>query len=92
MNYNKSAILLFLFLILTITNHANAQTKNKQYQGAAWFRYNTNIQLPQKIVLKAELEERAFIAKKLKQHQIYVRLTVDKQLPKNWNIGVGFSG
>jgi hypothetical protein len=72
-------------------NHIKAQSKNKQYQGSMWFRHSSNIQLPKKYLIKAELEERFFIAKKTKQHQFYFRFTIDKQLKNNWNIGGGFS-
>jgi Protein of unknown function (DUF2490) len=84
----KNVVILCLLLN---TTGVFAQTKNKQYQGSNWYRYNSNIQLPKKFLLKAELEERFFIAKRLKQHQFYFRFTIDKQLPKNWNIGMGFS-
>ena len=77
----------FLFLNLSIT----AQTKNKQYQGSMWFRYNQTLQLPKNFLLKSELEERFFISKAVKQHQFLFRFTLDKQLKKNWNIGGGFS-
>ena len=76
-----------LFLNFSIT----AQIKNKQYQGALWFRYNQQLQLPKSLLLKSELEERIFITKVVKQHQFLFRFTLDKQLKKNWNIGGGFS-
>jgi hypothetical protein len=69
----------------------DAQTKNKQYQGSVWFRYNTIIQLPRNYLLKADLEERFFITKILKQQQVLFRFGFDKQLKKDWNVGAGFS-
>ncbi len=82
---------LLIIFLLCINIHSNAQTKTKQYQGSMWFRYHSNIQLPKKYLLKAELEERFFITKKIKQQQFLFRFTLDKQLPKNWNVGGGFS-
>jgi hypothetical protein len=82
--------ILSLCLLLNLS-HTQAQTKNKQYQGSMWFRYNSNIQLPKKYLIKAELEERFFISKKIKQQQFLFRFTLDKQLKNNWNIGGGFS-
>lgn len=76
-----------LFLQLSII----AQTKNKQYQGSMWFRYNQTLQLPKSFLLKSELEERFFITKAVKQQQFLFRFTLDKQLKKNWNVGGGFS-
>ena len=84
---HRVILISLLFLNLSIT----AQTKNKQLQGLFWFRYNTSIELPKKFLLKAEIEERMFIAKKVKQNQFYVRFTFDKILTKNLNFGVGFS-
>lgn len=72
-------------------SHTYAQTKNKQYQGLMWFRYNTSVELPKKFLWKAEIENRMFITKKVKQNQVYFRFTFDKMLPKNWNVGIGFS-
>ena len=82
---------LIVICFLMNMHHIDAQTKNKQYQGSMWFRYNTNIQLPKKYLIKAELEERFFISKAVKQQQFLFRFTLDKQLKNNWNIGGGFS-
>ena len=87
----RTFYVLFSLCLFINLSHIQAQTKNKQYQGSVWFRYHTNIQLPKKYLIKAEIEERYFIRKAVKHHQFLFRFTVDKQLPKNWNIGIGFS-
>jgi hypothetical protein len=51
---HRIILISLLFLNLSIT----AQTKNKQYQGSMWFRYNQQLQLPKSLLLKSELEER----------------------------------
>jgi hypothetical protein len=53
-NMHRIILISLLFLNLSIT----AQTKNKQYQGSMWFRYNQQLQLPKSLLLKSELEER----------------------------------
>ncbi len=89
--FQKLKITILLYLLVLANTITFSQTKNKQYQGATWIRYNINVQLPKKFLLKTEVEERFFITKKVKQQQFLLRFSIDKQLPKNWNIGIGFS-
>lgn len=80
----------YKFFILLLIAQNIAQSKNKTYQSLIWFRYNVQVQLPKRFLLKAETEERFFIVKNVKQHQIIYRISADKQFKNNWNIGLGF--
>lgn len=82
--------IIFLLLVLYI-QQSFAETKNKTYQGLTWIRYNQSVKLPKNFVWNTEIENRFFIAKKAKQHQFTFRIVFLKQLPKKWNIGLGFS-
>ncbi|QQR97559.1 MAG: DUF2490 domain-containing protein [Sphingobacteriales bacterium] len=84
----KSKIILVTIIFLQL--NTNMFAKNKTNQSLVWLRYNAQIQLPKKFLLKAETEERFFMTKNIKQHQFIYRISVDKQFPKNWNIGLGF--
>jgi hypothetical protein len=82
--------LFFIIYVLILTN-CLGQNRNKTYQSLLWLRYNAQIQLPKKFLIKAETEERFFLTKRIKQHQYIYRISVDKQFKNNWNIGVGFT-
>ena len=73
----------FLFLNLSIT----AQTKNKQYQGSMWFRYNQTLQLPKNFLLKSELEEknRELLQKNLELQKAKSQL--EKQISQQIELG-----
>lgn len=88
MHLKSCYILLFIMLY---NANCYSQSKNKQEQASIWIRYNQQLQLPKNCMLKSEFDERFFIAKALKQHQFLFRVTVDKQLKKNWTIGAGIS-
>lgn len=85
----RSYLTLSFFFFLGLINVFAQKTHLKQ--GALWFRYQLNLDLPKQFKIKSEVEERFFVEPEVKHQQFYVRAVAGKEFKSKWFVGVGFA-